>query len=893
MGIFLPRKLLLVANLALAFILLTASGSHLSLGSSFGVQSASSSSPNLSPASPSVDSGNVGKTPHATISYSSGIRSAGSNLASSATKSAPTSNGLSAGSGNNVVYHGGPTMHTSITYAIFWLPSGYSFDPLLGSSKYESLIIRFLKDVGGSSFYNILSQYTDSSSGSPLDVSIFGGAYIDTSPYPSNNLSALQVQNEVASDIPAAGWSQADNKIFFILTAYGIDSTSFVPHTAGTFVCGYHTYDPSNNVIYSDIADPNIVSLFTGEGCPPVLFSPNLDGAADRAIYTVSHELFEAVSDPQPTSGWNDNSTPPGLGEIGDKCENLFVAPNLFFADIYLNGDPYYIQEEWSNFAGGCTFSFGPSTSVVLDFNPATGVMPLSNSNTFNVSYFSEGLAWWTTTAYPTGSVPLYADPNSPITISSLSSGSYSGEKWCLNSSCSSAYVNSGSGRSVSFSYYDLLSQSVSLSTNDGNSSSAVSLTYFTAPSSAGSSDSVDGTSVVLSSTPQTIWVERATFATVPALAFSDSQERLLTSRPSWFVSSPDAIPNSIEYYHQYNVTFSSTVKGGGTGYLPPRVNYFSLGSELSVANVSAVWADASSLYFYPQALGGSNNQEQWAKNESDGTITSSGTITAHYFNQYPITINYSVIGGGSPEGLNLTFTIFGNSYEYTLNETLIQLVNSRGLFLDAGSFYAVTNSLQGSTSQERWFDSSAPSGHLTSPLALTAEFFHQYYLTITASSSVAGSVSFASGWYNSSQSVTLSASPNSGWFFQGWSGTGSGSYSGANNPVSIVVNGPLSEEALFTSQTSSSSSSTSVSSSSNAQSTSSASGIQTSTTTVPQAPPPGNASSTTTAVGNSAFSFSVAEEQVAFVVVAGIIGVILIAASILFFRRKNVESDF
>ena len=74
-------------------------------------------------------------------------------------------------------------------------------------------------------------------------------------------------------------------------------------------------------------------------------------------------------------------------------------------------------------------------------------------------------------------------------------------------------------------------------------------------------------------------------------------------------------------------------------------------------------------------------------------------------------------------------------------------------------------------------------------------------------------------------------------------------------------------------------------SSSSTGQSTSTT-GIQTSTTTDPQAPPPGN---TTTGVGNSAFSFSIIDQQVAFVAAAAIIGVILIVGSILLFqRRKN-----
>lgn len=41
-------------------------------------------------------------------------------------------------------------------------------------------------------------------------------------------------------------------------------------------------------------------------------------------------------------------------------------------------------------------------------------------------------------------------------------------------------------------------------------------------------------------------------------------------------------------------------------------------------------------------------------------------------------------------------------------------------------------------------------------------------------------------------------ASSNSGWEFEGWNGSGEGSYSGMNDTASIVVNAPLVETATF-----------------------------------------------------------------------------------------------
>ncbi len=55
-----------------------------------------------------------------------------------------------------------------------------------------------------------------------------------------------------------------------------------------------------------------------------------------------------------------------------------------------------------------------------------------------------------------------------------------------------------------------------------------------------------------------------------------------------------------------------------------------------------------------------------------------------------------------------------------------------------------------------------------------------------------------SSGYYNSGQSVQISANPNGGYEFDGWTGTGSGSYTGSNNPASITMNGPITESVNF-----------------------------------------------------------------------------------------------
>src|SRR5262249_22980482 len=52
--------------------------------------------------------------------------------------------------------------------------------------------------------------------------------------------------------------------------------------------------------------------------------------------------------------------------------------------------------------------------------------------------------------------------------------------------------------------------------------------------------------------------------------------------------------------------------------------------------------------------------------------------------------------------------------------------------------------------------------------------------------------------YYASGTPLGLSASPTSGHFFVGWSGNGSGSYTGTDLSPSIRVNGPITEVATF-----------------------------------------------------------------------------------------------
>ena len=85
---------------------------------------------------------------------------------------------------------------------------------------------------------------------------------------------------------------------------------------------------------------------------------PNGSGGGDAMASVVSHELEEAVTDPD-LNAWYDSSG----NENADKCawtfDPTYTAPNGSTANMNLGGKDYLIQRNWVNATGGyCSMSY-------------------------------------------------------------------------------------------------------------------------------------------------------------------------------------------------------------------------------------------------------------------------------------------------------------------------------------------------------------------------------------------------------------------------------------------------------------------------------------------------------------------------------------------------------
>jgi hypothetical protein len=233
----------------------------------------------------------------------------------------------------NLIYYGGPVMTNPKVYVVYW---GWTSDPS-GEAPYLNA---FLGNVGGSSWLNIVTQY--SSITNPAGQ--FGGSWVDTGnaipSHPSDSAIAAEAVRAITHFTNSSG-SWGNNVMVMVATPHGNSSRGF-----GTQWCAYHSYVTSNG---SSLAYTNMpYQTDAGTSCG-ANFNGLEPGLLDGVSIVGGHEYAEAITDPYPSSGWLDANG----SEIGDKC-----AWSSASTDISLGSSSYAVQPLWSNAISGCATSY-------------------------------------------------------------------------------------------------------------------------------------------------------------------------------------------------------------------------------------------------------------------------------------------------------------------------------------------------------------------------------------------------------------------------------------------------------------------------------------------------------------------------------------------------------
>lgn len=262
--------------------------------------------------------------------------------------------------GTGIYYHGGPVLQAGTNVAaVYWAGSPiYTGGPPAGTagagSADGSLIGFFLRNLGGTPYFNINSTYTDGSGHAIVTSVAYTQYWANNTNVPANgaNVSDAQIVAMLQSGFNSGKLTYDPSTLYHVFTA----GTVNLGGGFGTQYCAYHAYATvsiggiSKTVLYSampyDHAYPS--------ACTNGTASPNGDPAADAEVNVLAHETEETTTD-MFGSAWFDNR---GY-ENADKCAWIWgsthTASNGGVWNITVGGLNFLVQENWVNAGtGGC-----------------------------------------------------------------------------------------------------------------------------------------------------------------------------------------------------------------------------------------------------------------------------------------------------------------------------------------------------------------------------------------------------------------------------------------------------------------------------------------------------------------------------------------------------------
>jgi hypothetical protein len=235
-----------------------------------------------------------------------------------------------------ISYRNGALIRTPVVYVIWY----GNWNQANGSDNAsgQQIVRDFLQTVGGSPYFLINTSYSAGAYNITGSV-IWGG---ETSvAYPNGStLGDATIQTIVNNAITSNSLPYDANGVYFVLTSSDVNESSGFC----TNYCGWHTAGtPSaGHVRYSFVGNAKrCLSSCAAQGT----VSPNGNPGVDGMLSVVAHELEEAVTDPDPRSGWTDAQG----AENADKCawtfgHSQYQTANGSWANMHLGTRDYLIQ---------------------------------------------------------------------------------------------------------------------------------------------------------------------------------------------------------------------------------------------------------------------------------------------------------------------------------------------------------------------------------------------------------------------------------------------------------------------------------------------------------------------------------------------------------------------
>jgi hypothetical protein len=266
--------------------------------------------------------------------------------------------------GTGISYHGGPVLQSRTNVvAVYWSASTiYTNGPTPGTvgsgTQDHSLVGYFLSHLGGSSYFNINSTYTDGSGAPIANVVNYTGFWANNTNAPSGTtkISDTQMIGMLQSGFNNGSLVYDPSAIYAIFTSGKVN----LGGGFGSSYCAYHSYATvtiagvSRTILYAampyDQAYPGV--------CTEGTAAPNADPGADSEVNTLAHEIEESTTDPL-LNAWYDRR---GY-ENADKCAWTWGATyhtsSGGVANIKIGSLDFLVQQNWLNVgSGGCAKAY-------------------------------------------------------------------------------------------------------------------------------------------------------------------------------------------------------------------------------------------------------------------------------------------------------------------------------------------------------------------------------------------------------------------------------------------------------------------------------------------------------------------------------------------------------
>lgn len=432
-------------------------------------------------------------------------------------------------------------------------------------------------------------------------------------------------------------------------------------------------------------------------------------GGEERVVYSQSVAL---------TSGWMwiDEYEVPGKTDVFSACANYCLYPTSWSNPTQLQSFSSNGATEYSDAYEFQTGTATPTMVLTLSYSIVGGGSAYSPPT---LSYFLDGVPQ-TTNLSP--SPTQYAvDAGSQWSVATTLSGTTGTERW---QTLQSGTGIANSAQTIDFVYYHQFLVSFALNVEGGGSGYGTPTVSFM---SFGSSQTASGVFEV--------WADAGSYYSYSnPLPGSSSIERWYAG-PTVSGVIETAFTVYATYYHQYDVSISYGLVGGGNPS-PPVITATSLGQTstgpltgLQPNQVTSGWLDAYSSIQSSNTLAGSSGSERWySPGTTNETVVSPTSISLVYYHQFAVTASYSTKGGGAPSRPSLNGTQSGLPFSVEMG------LQTGSAWLDASTGWSVVGTLGGSSSQERWQTNSTTSGSVTGAMNFSLVYYHQFALTLSYS---------------------------------------------------------------------------------------------------------------------------------------------------------------